>query len=123
LELDGEVVFGAYGHLDGDKTSSDGDRDHGYFVFDTRTGSVKSLDSIDQLNAAAGHSVHLVESQYFRSQDPHRIWLRRVENCVYYAPPILAFLYCVYRLIRLRICGDEPSTTREEWTGSLGLGR
>jgi hypothetical protein len=121
LELDGEIVYGAYGHVEGDPDAF-GDRDHGYFVFDTRSGEVKNFETIDQLNAAAGHTVHLVESQYFRSQNPYRIWLRRVENCIYFGPPIAVFLYFVYRLIRFRIRGEEPGESRAEWNGSLGLG-
>jgi hypothetical protein len=121
LELDGQVVYGAYGHID-DESLSDPDHDHGYFVFDTRTGDVTNLNTVEQLNAAAGHPVHLVESQYFRSQEPGRILLRRIENYILFGPPIVVFLYFLYRLIRFRIKGGELGKPRAQWNGSLGLG-
>jgi hypothetical protein len=121
LELDGEIVYGAYGHLDSDDAFSERDRDHGYFVFDTRTGSVKNLGTIEQLNAAAGHPVRLVESEYFRSQESGRIWLRRVENSIYFVPPILVLLYCLYKLIRFRFRREELTEPRAECTDTLGL--
>jgi hypothetical protein len=121
LELDGQIVYGAYGHLNTDDAFSKRDQDHGYFVFDTRTGSVKNLDTIDQLNAAAGHSVRLVESQYFRSHEPSRILLICVENSIYFVPPILVLLYCLYKLIRFRFRREELTEPRAECTDTLGL--
>jgi hypothetical protein len=122
LELDGEVVYGAYGHLDDGSGFGGRDQDQGYFIFDTRTGEVRNISTIAQLNTAAGHPVHLVDSQSFRSQDPYQVRLRRIESWVYLGPPIAAFLYCVYRLIRFRIRGQETPDPREAWNGTLGLG-
>jgi hypothetical protein len=121
LELDGEVVYGAYGHIDGDGSFDERDKDHGYFIFDTRTGAVKNVDTIEQLDAAAGHPVYLVESQFFRSQEPYQIWLRRIEHCIYFGPPILVFLYCLYRLVRFRIRGGEDLRRNPDGPGTPGL--
>lgn len=102
LEQDGEVVYGAYGHIN-EEDSMDTDHDHGYFIFDTRTGHVTDIASLEQLQAAAGHPLNLVESEYFRSQSPGRILLRRIEDGILYAPPCVAFIVLVIVLVRKRL--------------------
>jgi hypothetical protein len=101
LEQDGQTVYGAYGHLDNQPYDGE-NKDRGYFIFDTRTGGVRNFTTIGELNAAAGHPVHLVESQYFQSQDPGRTVLRRVENVVFSFPPASCSLLCLFLLLRER---------------------
>jgi hypothetical protein len=68
LEQDGELIYGSYGHLYSEDVPAI-DVDHGYFVFDTRTGAVRNLKTISELNQAAGHSVKLELSENFRSRN------------------------------------------------------
>jgi len=105
LEQDGQIVYGAYGHVEDQPWE---DKDHGYFVFDTRTGEVRNLKTLDELNAAAGHEVHLVESQRFKSQEPGRILLRRVEKVIFFGPPAVALLFFIFQLVRQRLKSEEP---------------
>jgi hypothetical protein len=100
--VEGDAVYGAYGHIDGDELSNS-DRDHGYFVFDTRTGQVTNFQTLEQLETAAGHRLNLVESEMFRSNEPARIWLRRVEGAILYGPPSAAFLLFIVLLLRKRV--------------------
>jgi hypothetical protein len=109
LEQDGQIIYGAYGHLDNETVESSGE-DHGYFVFDTRSGEVRDLKTIQELNSVAGHPVQLVQSKFFRSQDPKRILLRRVEDVIYFAPPVAVALLFLFLLVRLRLRkSDYPS--------------
>jgi len=102
LEQDGQTVYGAYGHLD--NRSYDGEnKDRGYFVFDTRTGAVTNLKTVEELNSAAGHTVRMVESQVFRSQVPRRILLRNIENVALFGPPVIATLFFIFFLLRRRM--------------------
>lgn len=109
LELEDQIVYGAYGHLDNQPGDDNENKDRGYFIFDTRTGAVRNLKTIEELNSAAGHTVRLVESQMFRSQDSGRIRLRRVENVILFLPPGAITLCCFFLLLRhrQRIC-DQP---------------
>jgi hypothetical protein len=111
LEQDGPMVFGAYGHLNRDfgKLMTG---DQGYFAFDTRTGQVQNFDTLQKLNALAGHTVHMVESQYFRSQEPERIFLRRTENLIFFGPPSAATLLCFILLVRFRLRGSTSVRNR-----------
>lgn len=102
LELDGEILYGAYGHIDDDPDPmTPGDR--GYFVFNTKTGQVKDFATMEALNAAAGHKVQLIESQLFRSQEPSRKALRTTETVIYAFVPSVASILCFVLLIRARL--------------------
>ena len=103
LELDGQTVYGVYSHPKSGFRDSVAPADICCFMFDTRSGQVQNFKSIQELNAAAGHPTRLVESQFFRSRDPGRIRLREVENTIYLLPPGVALLFCLYRIVRLRI--------------------
>lgn len=108
LEQNGQMIYGAYGHLNKDfGTLVTGDQ--GYFAFDTARGQIQNFDTRDKLDRYAGHSVHLVESQFFRSQDPGRKLLRKVESIVYAGPPAFATLFCLWLLVRFRV--KSPSST------------
>jgi prepilin signal peptidase PulO-like enzyme (type II secretory pathway) len=120
LEQDGEVVYGAYGHLNQEAVPSElsGTENHGYFVFDTRNGQVKNFATFNELTAYARHPLHLVESQFFRSQDLGRRLLRQIENVIYFGPPIAATLLCLFFLIRFwfrdrRLIKTTPSLNSE----------
>ena len=102
LEQDGENVYGAYGPLHSQPYDGE-DEDRGYFVFDTLTGQVRNLKTLDELNAAAGHEVHMVDSQLFKSQEPGRILLRKIENVIFYGPPAVALLFFIIQLLRQRL--------------------
>jgi hypothetical protein len=106
LEQDGQTVFGAYGNLH-DHPYDGESKDRGYFIFDTHTGTVTNFNSIEELNAAAGHSVNLVESQLFRSQDPGRIRLRKIENAILFGPPAIITLILFFFVLRLRFQKKE----------------
>jgi hypothetical protein len=114
LELDGQMVYGAYGHLNDDSAPFD-QNDHGYFAFDTRSGQVQNFDSLAKLNASAGHPVHFVETQFFRSQEPGRKFLILIEDLISFGPPIVACLICLYLLIRRRVRGETQAGTRPKW--------
>lgn len=101
LELNGQIIYGAYGHLNDEASFGDG-KDHGYFLFDTRTRAVTNFNTIEELNSVAGHPVHLVESQYYRSQLPARILLRKIENGIFFTPPSVAFLIYTFVLLKMR---------------------
>lgn len=110
LELDGETVYGVYSHPKSGFRDSMAPADICCFVFDTHSGQVQNLKSIQELNAAAGHPTRLVESQFFRSQDRGRIRLREVENTIYLFPPSAALLFCFYRIVRVRIRERQKTT-------------
>jgi hypothetical protein len=114
LELRGQVVYGAYGHLDNDQNPFT-NQDNGYFIFDTRTGQVKNIDTLNQLTTEAGHPLQLVETQFFRSQDPGAILLRRVENAIFFGPPILAIIFVTLLLIRKRCKPQETDKQTMQW--------
>jgi hypothetical protein len=104
LEEDGDAIYGAYGHLDSQAYVADEAQiDHGYFVFDIGTGRVNNVKTRAELNARAGHTVHLVESQFFHSQMLGRVWLRRIENVVFFAPPAVGALWSWFLLFRRRL--------------------
>lgn len=122
IEVDGQTVYGAYSKPGSWPAESFAPVDTCCFVFDTQSGQVRNLKTMPELSAAAGHPVHLVDSQFFRSKEPGRIILRRVENTIYILPPAAWLLFCLYRLMRYRIRGEEGTTTRPAWpTGGLGL--
>lgn len=112
LEVDDQVVFGAYSHPEVGFPDLIAPPDVGYFVFDTRTGQIRNLKSMQELVAAAGHPAHLVDTPSFRSQDPGRVRLRKTEDWIYFFPPFSALLLCFYRLIRFRIKGEKDTQTQ-----------
>jgi hypothetical protein len=114
LELDGQVVFGAYGHLDSEPAPFD-HSDHGYFAFDTRTGQVQNFDSLAKLNAYAEHPVHLVETQFFRSRDPARKRLIFIEDIISFGPPVLAVTLWFFLLLRTRLKPEAEPQERPRW--------
>lgn len=95
LEVDGEVVYGAYSHPSAGFADHLAPSDIGFFTFDTRNGQIRNLKTLEELEAAAGHRVRLVESLSFRSQDKARIRLRKVENAIYFLPPVAALLFFI----------------------------
>jgi hypothetical protein len=122
LEQDGEIVYGAYSHPQYGSPEFFAPPDTGYFEFDTRSRQVRNFKTVEELNAAAGRPVHLVDSQFFRSQIPGRLYLRKVENAIYVLPPIAWLLFCLYRLVRFRLRGEEETKTGPDWpAGGLGL--
>ena len=122
LEQDGDIVYGAYSHPEYGSSEFFAPKDINYFEFDTHSRQVRSFKTMEELNVAAGHPVHLVDSQFFRSQIPSRVYLRKVENAIYALPPVAWLLLCLYRLVRFRIRGEEETKTRPEWpAGGLGL--
>jgi len=106
LELDDQIVYGAYGHLDNQPYDGE-NKDRGYFAFDTRTGKVTNFKTMGELNAAAGHSVHLVESQFFRSRNPGRLLLREIENAIFIGPPVIATFVFIFLVLRRRLRNEE----------------
>jgi|HubBroStandDraft_5_1064220.scaffolds.fasta_scaffold00625_12 multisubunit Na+/H+ antiporter MnhC subunit len=106
LEEDGEMVYGAYSHL-GNQWDPNDQFPNGpfYFAFDTVSGEVTNFKTMQQLNEYAGHTVQLKESQFFRSQLPQRILLRKTENAIYFWPPIAATLLGFLFLFRFRFKG------------------
>lgn len=124
LEEDGEIIYGAYSHPDYAPSGFFAPTDIGYFELSTRSGQVRNFKTIQELNASAGHPVHQVESQFFRSQLSSRIWLRRVENGILYLPPLAVFLYLACRIAYLRIKGMSETEVVSGWpAGGLGLSR
>ncbi len=119
LEVDDQVVFGAYSHPEVGFPDLIAPPNVGYFVFDTRTGQIRNLKSMRELVALAGHPMHLVDTPSFRSQDPGRVRLRETENWIYCFPPFSALLLCFYRLIRFRIKGEKDAQTARLLTSSL----
>ena len=114
LELHGQMIYGAYGSINNNQLIST-NQNNGYFILNTATGQVKNLDTINQLNAEAGHPVQLVESQFFRSQETAAIWLRRIDNVVLFVPPALSVIYVAFVLIRLRCKPQEVETLTTKW--------
>jgi hypothetical protein len=112
LEEDGEMVYGAYAHLHDAVESKDPQKgEPSYFAFDTRSGIVTNFQTLEQLNACAGHKVQLEQSQFFRSQLPGRRLLRRVENAIYLGPPIVATIVCFFLVLRLRFRREIANTS------------
>jgi hypothetical protein len=119
LEQDGELIFGAYGHMNTEFSFFK--PGYGYFVFDTRSGDVENFATLNELNMHAGHQVHLVDSQLFRSKVPSRVRLRKVENMIYACPPVLVFFFCLFNLLRYRIRSKEPLQPTSSWPEGLSL--
>src|SRR5579863_4685217 len=120
LEVDNQVVFGAYSHPEVGFPDLIAPPDVGFFVFNTQNGQIRNLKTMQELIAAAGHPLHLVDTPSFRSHDPGRVRLRNTENWIYFSPPVAALLLCFYRLISYRIKGEkETRTYRGLLTGSL----
>ena len=103
LEQNADEIYGAYRHPNNEVTQKD--KTSGYFAFDTRTGIVQAVASLSELNARAGHQVHLVDSQNFKSTDPVRARLRKMERRIYWGPPMAVFLVCLCLLLYYRITG------------------
>ena len=122
IEVDGQIVYGAYSRPGNWPAESFAPVDTCCFIFDTINGQVRNLETMQELNAVAGHPVNLVESRLFRSKEPGRIILRRLENAIYFLPPVAALLFCLYRLVRFRIRGEDKTPSRPECpASSLGL--
>jgi hypothetical protein len=105
LEQDGEMIYGAYGHMNTELPSFK--PGYSYFAFDTRNGNVQNFATMSELNTYAGHQIHLVDSENFKSKDSGRLRLRQIEQAVYFGPPLIAFLVCVFCLARCRITRKE----------------
>jgi hypothetical protein len=109
LELDGEVVYGVYGPLNGESTVDSGD--HGHFIFNTHDGSLRNMKTLQELNSAAGHAVRFVDSGNFRSREPSRVRLRWTETWIYATPPLVATLLCLILLVRERLSGANRTAS------------
>lgn len=119
LEQDGEVVFGAYSHPEYGSPAFFAAPGINYFKFDTKSGQVCNFKTIQELNSSAGHPVHLVESEFFRSQNPSRILLRRIENTILYLPPAAIFVFLAYQVLRARF--QSAGRDAEKAPHSAGL--
>jgi hypothetical protein len=120
LEQDGEMVYGAYGHMNTEFSFFK--PGYNYFAFDTQSGNVQNFSNLNELNARARHSVHLVDSQLFRSKELGRVRLRQTENMIYAGPPFIALLFCFFYLVHCRITGKESRRPESRWPeGGIGL--
>jgi len=98
VDVQGAMVFGAYSKDFGQPQSAD----HGYFAFNTETGDTMDFASTEELNRYAGHPVHLVENQYFRSKEHSQIVRDRWERAILLSPPVLVAVLYFALLIRFR---------------------
>jgi hypothetical protein len=101
IDVDGPLVFGEYSHKF--DSFSEPVPDHlKYFIFDTHTRQIQNLVTLPQENPNSGHPLHLVESQFFRSHEPAQILRRRIEDAIYFGPPILVTFAFFIFLFRIR---------------------
>lgn len=108
LEEQGEMIYGAYSHLYDEQGTREPQKGQpAYFAFDTRNGSVMNFETLQQLNEQAGHNVQLQEPQFFRSQLPGRILLRKVESVIYLGPPVAATLLSFLFVLRFRFRNER----------------
>lgn len=114
LGVDWQMIYGAYGSITDNQLIST-NHDNGYFILNTRTGQVKNVDTISQLNAEAGHPVQLIESQFYRSREPAAILLRRIDNFVLFGPPAVAIIFVAFLLIRKRCKPQATDTQTMKW--------
>jgi hypothetical protein len=70
-----------------------------YFKLDTGSGQVSVFDSFTDLEAAAGHPLHLQPTADFRTQDAHSLHLRRIGDALRYWPPEAAMMAYLVLLI------------------------
>ncbi len=101
IAVDGPLVFGAYSHMFSQPRQDEATME-GFFSFDTRNQSVHNFGTLPQLNAFAGHPIHLVDNQFFRSQEPSHRRIVVVERIVLFAPPGIGTLVFFFLLLRLR---------------------
>ncbi len=103
IEQDGDLIFGKYSHPNAGPPAFFAPQGINFFALNTHTGQIQNFRTAEELDASAGHQVHLVESQLFRSQEPGRILLRKIENVIFYGPPAVALLFFIFQLLRQRI--------------------
>jgi len=101
IDVDGPLVFGEYSHKFG--SFDEPVPDHiKYFIFDTHTRQMQNLITLPFEDPYSGHPLHLVESQFFRSHEPAQILRRRIEDAIYFGPPILVTLAFFAFLVIIR---------------------
>jgi hypothetical protein len=100
LEVQDQFVFASISRPFGEPEQPHDER--GFFVLDTMSGKVTRFDTLDQMQAFAGHPIHLMPSGSFGTQDHATLRIRRIRTVLLLGPPLFTlFLYAVY-LIRLR---------------------
>jgi hypothetical protein len=101
IDQEGQVMYGQINHPFGDPAGEP--KPAPYFSFDTRTNQVQYFQTLAALTSFAGHPVPLIETPFFRSQEPSRKILRLAENTLFLGPPIIATMICFALLIRRRM--------------------
>jgi hypothetical protein len=111
IREEGDLVYGQYSHPFPGPLAENSQGNLGYFVFSTSSGTVQNFETRKQLEACAGHSLEMVEPQFFRSQLPGRIRLRRVETATYGVPPLLALSCCLVAVVTWRLSSKSSLDT------------
>jgi hypothetical protein len=108
LEVEGPLIFGAYNWRYDSSPDKDIQANQGYFVFDTRRGTVVDFRTGADLTRSAGHDIHLVQAESFRSSDVfHRRFLI-VEHAIVLGLPLACVLLFLVFLVR-GLANQRPS--------------
>jgi len=100
IAVEGPLVYSSISRNFGEPEKPNDER--GFYVFDTRTGNGTRFETLDQMQAAAGHRINLVPTLQFRTQERRTILVRRAGRTLLIGPPIGALLLYLVYLVRLR---------------------
>jgi hypothetical protein len=100
IAVEGPLVYASISRSFGEPEKPNDGR--GFYVFDTRSGKGTRFDTLDQMQAAAGHKISLAPTMEFKTQDRTTVLVRRAGRILLLVPPIATlFLYLAY-LVYLR---------------------
>jgi hypothetical protein len=106
LAVYGPLVTGQYSHPFG---SFDAAANEPFFIFDTRDRQHTEFPDLASLQAALGHSVSLIDVQFFRSQEPAYRRQISVNRAIMFGPPIIALgILAIYTLRRRALHPSSP---------------
>jgi hypothetical protein len=108
LAVSGPLVVGRYSHPFG---SSDPNPDEGYFSFDTSDATTHDYPTEAALEQTLGHPIHLVQTQFFQSDEPSYKRQQSINKLVFRTPPLLLIITYILCLLRFRRTKTNSGTT------------
>ena len=106
LAASGSFVAGRYSHPFDSFTPRP---DEGYFIFDTRTGQLTEFRTLNELELKLGHPIHLVKTQFFRSEESSYKRQPAMNKAIMFAPPATIMIFYILWLLHFkRITTEQP---------------
>lgn len=110
LAVQGPLVIGQYSHP---AVSFYAHANENYFVLDTRTEKFQDYTNFDLLMAKQGHSIELVRTDCFKSQEPSYLKQQASNRRTMFLPPLLASGAYIIFLLRVRFRAPDRSSGLE----------